>query len=212
MGESILKRFSVTLILVSASLNIIFNFLHLVQNFAGGLFFLQNYITIYLRFGELGIITGFVGLFVSANGHKALRNLSLIYMLLGFLKFLLIEFMVIGNYGFWSILITGLMLTTIVCLVICYREHDIGVLFVKGIALSIISIVYWLSMIVTSIIASYQNLVDSNMDLTMTVLPFFYIFYLIGLCTYFYEYYKEAFIYKNTMIRIQKVEKVIEEQ
>jgi len=211
MGESILKRFSVTLILVSASLNVIFNFLHLIQNFAGELLFLQNYITIYLRFGELGIITGFVGLFVSANGHKALRNFSLIYMLLGFLKFLLIEFMVIGNYGFWSILITGLMLATIVCLVICYREHDIGVLFVKGIALSIISIIYWLSMIVTSSIASYQNLVDSNMALTNTVLPFFYIFYLIGLCTYFYEYYKEAFIYKNTMIRIQKVEKVIEE-
>ena len=208
MGEYILKRFSITLILVSASLNVIFNVSNLIQIFVGGLDFLDYYIAMHLRFGELGIIFGFVGLYVSANDNKTLKNLSLIYMLLGFSKFLLVEYQLVQGYGFWSVFITGMMAAAIAMLVISKGKQASTALFVKGVALSVASGVYWLALVITSIISLYQDLNTSQMAVTHTVLPFFYVIFLIGLWVYFYEYYKEVFIYKIKMIRIQKNEEL----
>jgi hypothetical protein len=206
MGAYILKRFSITLILVSATLNIFFNIFNLIQIFIGGVDFLDMYIDLYLRFGELGIIAGFAGLYVSSNGHKALKNLSLVYLMLGSIKFLFVEFMWIENYGFWSVLITGLMLAAIVLLVTVYKENDHPTLSVKGIVLSIASSIYWIAFLVTSIISFYQDLSSEEQSATHTVLPFFYVIFMVGLCVYYHEFYKEAFIYRNQIIRIQNNE------
>ena len=206
MGEYILKRFSITLILVSASLNIIFNVSNLVQIFIGGLDFLEVYINLYLRFGDLGIIFGFVGLYVSSNQHMALKHLSLAYVMLGFLKFLLVEFMLIDGFGFWSVLITGLMLAAIVLLVTVYNENDHSTLKLKGIVLSVASSIYWIAFLATSIIVHYNDFNTEEQSVTNTVLPFFYVIFMVGLCVYYHEYYKEAFMCKNGIIRIQNNE------
>jgi len=206
MGEYILKRFSITLILVSASLNIIFNVSNLIQIFIGGLDFLEVYINLYLRFGDLGIIFGFVGLYVSSNQHTALKHLSLAYVMLGFLKFLLVEFMLINGFGFWSVLITGLMLAAIVLLVTVYKENTHSTLNVKGIMLSVASIIYWIAFLVTSITAFYQDFNMEEQSATHAVHSFFYVIFMIGLWVYYYDCYKEAFMVKNTTIRIQNNE------
>jgi hypothetical protein len=206
MGEYILKRFSITLILVSATLNILFNVSNLIQIFIGGLDFLDVYINLYLRFGDLGIIAGFVGLYVSSNGNKALKNISLVYLMLGFIKFLFVEFLWIDSHGFWSVLITGLMLAAIVLLVTVYKENDNPLLHVKGIMLSMVSIIYWIAFSATSIISFYQDFNMEEQLATHTVLPLFYVLFMVGLWIYFYECYKEAFIYKKTIIRIQNNE------
>ncbi|HBG32646.1 MAG: hypothetical protein A2084_03380 [Tenericutes bacterium GWC2_39_45] len=206
MGEYILKRFSITLILVSASLNIIFNVSSLIQIYIGGLDFLEVYINLYLRFGDLGIIFGFVGLYVSSNQHMARKHLSLAYVMLGFLKFLLVEFMLIDGFVFWSVFITGLMIAAIVLLVTVYKENDHSTLNVKGIVLSMASSIYWIAFLATSIIAHYNDFNTDEQSVTNTVLPFFYVVFMVGLCVYYYEYYKESFLCKNAIIRIQNNE------
>jgi len=204
MGEYILKRFSITLILVSTSLNIIFNLSNLIQIFAGGLDFLDVYILMHLRFGDLGIIAGFAGLYVSAQKNTSFKYLSLVYMVLGFSKFLLVEFTLIEGYGFWSVLITIMMLFALSYLVITEKEMNKPSLIVKHTFLSVVSGLYGISFAVTSIITSNREMVHPELDVTQTILPFFYVVFLIGLWIYFYEYFQLSFIHKNPMIRIQK--------
>lgn len=204
MGEYILKRFSITLILVSASLNIIFNISNLVQIYVGGLDFLDVYIQMHLRFGELGIIAGFVGLYVSAQKNSRFKYLSLVYLLLGFLRFLLVEFTLIEGYGFISVLITIMMLIVLSYLALSDKETDTPSLDVKRTFLCIVSGIYGISFAIISITFSNIEIIEPELAVTQTILPFFYVAFLIGLWVYFYDYYQVAFIHKNTMIRIQK--------
>jgi ABC-type proline/glycine betaine transport system permease subunit len=204
MGEYILKRFSITLILVSASLNIIFNISNLVQIYVGGLDFLDVYILMHLRFGELGIIAGFVGLYVSAQKNTSFKYLSLVYLLLGFSKFLLVEFTLIEDYGFWSVLLSLLMLLTLSLFILSDKKMDMPSLILKRTFLCIVSGIYGISFAITSIIVSNSETMHPELDVTQTILPFFYVTFLVGLWIYFYEYILVGFIHKNPMIRIQK--------
>jgi hypothetical protein len=193
-----LKQFSVIVIILSAILSIATHFMHQIHLYFGHLEKLYPAITIYIRFGELTLLLGFIGIFLTSK-RLQLKILSLSMVLIGVIHFFLIEFGVIAPYDNLSnvLLISKLMIITL--FVLQFRSFDLGLFMVKGYFLIFILTIYGIAYIVL-ILIDKPIVNETSTTLTGTMLTAFFILFEFGILNFFKEWYREAFTYNNKVL------------
>jgi hypothetical protein len=190
-----MKKMSIVLILLSCALTI---FSHLINQIDSLFFSLPMFypsVDIFIRFGDLLIIFGFIGLFLSTKKHPKIRLYSFIFALLGIIRFLVIDFGITESYHLIPNILLFLQTVLLTIWVLEVKTIQVPLLTIKGYSLIIISLVYYISVQIISFVP--HNQVNPSQNPTITIIPFFLILYQIGLWIFFKEWYKEAYIYKN---------------
>jgi len=190
-----LKQFSIIVIVLSAFLSIITHLLHQIHLYIGHLEMFYPAIEIYMRFGELTLLLGFTGVFLTIKQPR-IKMLSLCIIIIGSIHFFLIEFGIILSLSHSSNILLISQLVLVAMLVLQFRSYDLGLFMVKGYYLIVIVVLYGIAYMVLNIID--KPVVDSfHTTLTGTILTIFFIMFKIGLFSFFKEWYREAFTYNN---------------
>ena len=190
-----MKKMSIVLILLSCALSI---FSHLINQFDLLFFSLPMFypsVDLFIRFGDLLIIFGFIGLFLSTKKYPKIKVYSILFALLGILRFLVIDFGITEIYHFIPNILLFLQVVLLTLWVLEVKAIQIPLLTIKGYSLIIISFIYYISVQILSLLP--HNLTNLTSNPAFVVIPFFFIAYQIGLWIFFKEWYKEAYIYKN---------------
>jgi len=186
-----MKKMSIVLILLSCALTI---FSHLINQIDSLFFSLPMFypsVDLFIRFGDLLIIFGFIGLFLSTKKHPKIKVYSFIFALLGILRFLIIDFGVTESYHLVPNILLFLQVVVLTLWILEVKTIQVPLLTIKGYSLIIISFIYYISVQILSLLPNNQS------NPTIMVIPFFLVAYQIGLWIFFKEWYKEAYIYKN---------------
>jgi hypothetical protein len=182
-------------IVLSAILSISTHLLHQLHLYFGYFDMLYPAISIYLRFGELTLLIGFLGLFLTTK-RLQIRILSLCVVMIGILYFLLIEFNIVSSYDHLSNILLISKLVAITLFILQFRSYDLGLFMVKGYFLIVIVTLYTTSYIILFFID--KPVVEINRtSLSGTVLTAFFILFEFGILNFFKEWYREAFTYNN---------------
>lgn len=189
------KQFSIILILISCILGIISHILNFIGLYIGELSSYFLFSDIYVRFGELTLIIGLVGFYVTLKDNIKFKSLLMGTIIAGFFHFLIIEYGLISNIGILSSLILLIQFAVFCLFVLQFRDQEMDALRVKGFVLVSFIGVYWLAFFIISILTLV--LTQANPPISETVLPFFYVLYQIGLWIFFLELYREIYHYKN---------------
>lgn len=190
-----MKQFSIIIILVSCILGIISHIFHFTSLFLVEINSYFPFSDVYIRFGELTLIIGLVGLYVSIKDNIKFKSLLLGTIIAGFFHFLIIEYGFIANIGMISALILLVQFSVFCLFIIQFRDEETDVLRIKGYVLVGIIGIYWLAFFIISLLT--QLISQSTPPIAETVLPFFYILYQVGLYIFFLELYREIYHYKN---------------
>jgi hypothetical protein len=75
-----------------------------------------------IRFGDLTLIFGFIGLFLVISNHRIIKWLSLGFVVMGLTRFFLVEFSVIGALSMMSFVI--LIIQVIVFNNFCIQHYE----------------------------------------------------------------------------------------
>ena len=186
-----MKKMSIVLILLSCALTI---FSHLINQIDSLFFSLPMFypsVDLFIRFGDLLIIFGFIGLFLSTKKHPKIKVYSFIFALLGILRFLIIDYGVTESYHLVPNILLFLQVVVLTLWILEVKTIQVPLLTIKGYSLIIISFIYYISVQILSLLPNNQS------NPTIMVIPFFLVAYQIGLWIFFKEWYKEAYIYKN---------------
>ncbi len=190
-----MKQFSIILILLSCVLGIISRTINLIDFYFVDLDVFSTFSSLYTRFGDLTVIAGFLGVFLIVKNNMKLKTLALAIVLSGFFHFLIIEYGFISEYGVLSALILLVRFAVLILFVIQYKDEEMDALRVKGfVCISTIGI-YWLAFFIISLIPVCVTC--STPHASLTILPFFYIIFQLGLWMFILELYREIFNYKN---------------
>jgi len=190
-----MKKMSIVLILLSCALTI---FSHLINQFDSLFFSLPMFypsVDLFIRFGDLLIIFGFIGLFLSTKKHPKIKVYSFLFAFLGIIRFLVIDLGVTGNYHLIPNIILFLQIVGLTLWVLEVKTIQVPLLTIKGYAVIAISFIYYIAVQIISLLPNYQE--SANPNPAYIVITFFLIAYQIGLWIFFKEWYKEAYIYKN---------------
>ena len=190
-----MKKMSIVLILLSSALTI---FSHLINQIDSLFFSLSMFypsVDILIRFGDLLIIFGFIGLFLLTKKYPKMKLFSIMFSILGLIRFLVIDFGILDAFEMITNIVLFLQIVTLVLWLLEVKKIDAPLLTIKGYSLIMISFIYFITVLITSLIP--YDLANSSTRPTITILPFFIIAYQLGLWIYFKEWYKEAYIYKN---------------
>ena len=182
---------SIVLILLSCALTI---FSHLINQIDSLFFTLPMFypsVDLFIRFGDLLIIFGFIGLFLSTKKYPKIKVYSFLFALLGILRFLVIDFGVTESYHLVPNILLFLQVVMLTLWILEVKTIQVPLLTIKGYSLIIISFIYYISVQIISLLPNNQS------NPTIVVIPFFIVVYQIGLWIFFKERYKEAYIYKN---------------
>jgi hypothetical protein len=186
-----MKKMSIVLILLSCALTI---FSHLINQIDSLFFSLPMFypsVDLFIRFGDLLIIFGFIGLFLSTKKYPKIKVYSFLFALLGILRFLVIDFGVTESYHLVPNILLFLQVVMLTLWILEVKTIQVPLLTIKGYSLIIISFIYYISVQIISLLPNNQS------NPTIVVIPFFIVVYQIGLWIFFKEWYKEAYIYKN---------------
>ncbi|MBU1143166.1 MAG: hypothetical protein KKH92_05895 [Firmicutes bacterium] len=186
-----MQKMSIVTILLSCALTI---FSHMINQIDSMIFNLPMFypsVDIFIRFGDLMIIFGFIGLFLSTKDYPRIKLYSVLFAILGLIRFLMIDFGIMEPFGLITNILLLLQIVLLTLWLLEIKKIEIPLLTIKGYSLIAIAFVYFISLFITSIIPYEQS------NPTQTILPFFLIGYQVGLWIYFKEWYKEAYIYKN---------------
>jgi hypothetical protein len=190
-----MKKMSIVLILLSSALTI---FSHLINQIDSLIFSMPMFypsIDLLIRFGDLLIIFGFIGLFLSTKNYPKMKLYSILFATTGFIRFLIIDFGITDSFALLTNIIFLLQIVLLTLWILETKKIEIPLLIIKGYYLIVISFIYFITLEVTSLIP--YDLSNPASRPTLTILPFFLIGYQIGIWIYFKEWYKEAYVYKN---------------
>ena len=190
-----MKQFSFIIIMVSFFLGIVSRFINIIDIYFINMDVFSTFSTTYTRFGELTLIVGFLGLYLSCKSNFKIKTAAVAIVLSGFFHFLIIEYGFIAEYDFSSALILLVRLLVLVFFIMQYKDQETDGLRVKGYIGMIITGIYFLAFLIISFIP--ECIVCSAPHASLTILPFFYIIYQVGLWIFFLELYREIFNYKN---------------
>lgn len=190
-----MKQFSIILILVSCVLGIISHMINFIGIYVGELDSTLPFLSVYTRFGELTLIIGLAGLYVTYRNNYILKTLLMGTILAGFIHFLIIEYGFIPSIGVISALLLLIKFAIFMLFIMQFRDVEMDALRIKGFALISIIGVYWLAFFVISILSIF--IFQTTPTLSDLILPIFYIIYQIGLWIFFIELYREIFHYNN---------------
>ncbi|MBU1093272.1 MAG: hypothetical protein KKH01_02290 [Firmicutes bacterium] len=190
-----MKQFSIILILISAILGVVSHTLNFIGLYVEEINTLLPFLEVYTRFGELTIIIGLVGLYVTCKNKLKMKSLLLGVILAGFFHFLIIEFGFISLISIPSTIILLIQFAVFVLFILQFRDEEMDALRIKGFVLIGTIGVYWLAFFVISLLT--VTITQSNLPISETVLPFFYMLYQLGLWIFFLELYFEIYHYKN---------------
>ena len=190
-----MKQFSIVLILVSCILGVISHILNFIGLYITEIDTYFPFSGIYARFGELTLIFGLVGLYVTFKDNVKFKSLLLGTIIAGFFHFLIIEFGIISGIGLLSALILIIKFTVFSMFIYQYRDIEMDALRIKGFVLISVIGLYCLAFFVISLITIFST--QSFPSVSDTVLPFFYMIYQVGLYIFFLELYREIYRYKN---------------
>ncbi|MCF7930377.1 MAG: hypothetical protein K9L02_02580 [Acholeplasmataceae bacterium] len=190
-----MKQFSIVLILVSCILGIISHILNFIGLYIEEINSYFPFSDIYVRFGELTLIIGLVGLYVTFKDNVKFKSLLLGTIIAGFFHFLIIEFGIISGIGLLSALILMIKFSVFSMCILQFKDEEMDALRIKGFVLISVIGLYCLAFLVISFITIFTT--QSSPSISETVLPFFYMIYQAGLYIFFLELYREIYRYKN---------------
>jgi hypothetical protein len=190
-----LKKFSIILVLMYSLVLGFSYFVHIVDLFFVNMPLFYDSTHLLLRFGELIILFAFIGFFISTYKFPRLKFFSLCFSICGLLRFFAIEFSLVEQFGVIAISLIFLQLIFFILWILELKNLNIPNVFVKGYITIIMTSIYIIAMIISSLIP--YNEMQALPRATETILPFFTLLYLVGIWLLFKEWYREAFVYKN---------------
>lgn len=170
----------------------LFIYLELPLDFFAGI---NSFSSLYIRFGELTLVMGFIGLFLTVKNNSKLKYLALIFVICSFAHFMFIEFGMMITYDLVSLLSLAVRLILFTAIILQFKNVEFDALTVKGYILIATMITYFIAFIYSSFLPAC--ITCSNLSVSYLILPIFYIFLQIGIYVFFLELYREIFHYKN---------------
>ncbi|MBN2300193.1 MAG: hypothetical protein JXC31_03285 [Acholeplasmataceae bacterium] len=190
-----MKQFALILFMLSSILGIIshiFAFLDLSLTVFDRI---NLFSSLYIRFGGLTLIMGFIALYLSSDRHVKLKFLSLAFIILGFLHFILIEFGFLSTYGILSVLFVAFQLLILCAIILQFKNIELDALTIKGYISITTIIIYFIAYFYIALTPSCMTC--SQFSFSHLILPFAYVIFQIGIYVFFLELYREIYHYKN---------------
>ncbi len=193
-----MKQFSLVVILVSCFLGIVSHTANLVQLSVENVSIVNPFLNLYLRFGDLTLLMGFVGIYVISNKNKAIKAYSLSYVIVGAIQFLAIDFGLIPAFG--PLFMIGVMLKVVIFMGVIFQcsDYEIRSLTAKGNILIIALGLYGVVSAVLLILSTMQ--LDSVSLIVGLSLSIIHIVFKICVGFFFLEIYKEIFVFDNKFL------------
>lgn len=190
-----MQKMSIVLILLSSALTIFSHSINQIDSLFFSLPMFYPSVDIFIRYGDLIIIFGFIGLFLSTKKYPKMKLYCVMFSILGLIRFLIIDFGVTESFNLIPNIILLLQIVALTLWLLDVKKLEVPLLTIKSYSLIMIAFLYFVTVLVTSLIP--YELSNETSRPTLTILPFFLITYQVGIWIYFKEWYKEAYIYKN---------------
>lgn len=194
MGDLSLKQFSIVVMVSAALMN---GLAHLLGIF--NLFFdaelLSYYVSVVIRFGELGLIMGCVLIYLVIKNNRHVKAFAILFSMIGISRFFLIEFSMIRVLDVYATVLLMIQLSLLCFLFKSMSQMRIPILIIKSRVSTLLIAIFGLSSIILTILPKSSN--ERSILMISAVSSMVYIVYQIGVYIYFKEWYKEAYTYGN---------------
>lgn len=191
-----MKQISIVLIALSAALGIFTHLSHQIHLYYGQFEFLYPGISIYMRYGDLTLMLGFFGLFLSDHDHMKQRYVAMLLALIIVINFMLIDFNAIEQFGLTSSVLVTLKLILLSIYIIEIKKNSLeSVINHHYILIGVIAL-YDLIFVVLSLF--FQPQITINMTSTSgTIITFFFILFQMTILIIFKGWYTESYIHQK---------------
>lgn len=149
---------------------------------------MQPLIAALIRFGDLTLIFGFIGLFLILTNRDLIKWLSLGFSVIGVLRFFLIEFSLIDVFSLISFLLLVVQISFLIMFVLKISEQNRTSIAHKGYLVIGLTILYCISILILMFMANQPQTLNES------ILAVFYIGFQLGLWMFFKQWYKERTI------------------
>jgi hypothetical protein len=193
-----LKQIGMIFILVATLLNALSHLIHFIHTGFFDLALLYPTNELFLRFGDFFLSIGFLALCIGIKKDRITRWIVFLIMILGLMKFFFVEFGFLAQDTLSLNLLVTCHAISFILLIWRIKTKSCPLLTIKGYIIIIPIIMFILALHITSFIPYHEF--NAMPRATESILPIFYTLYQLGLCIYFYEWYKEGFLYKNDVL------------
>jgi uncharacterized membrane protein len=146
-----------------------------------------------IRFGDLTLIFGFIGLFLVISNHRIIKWLSLGFVVMGLTRFFLVEFSVIGALSMMSFVILIIQVLFLITFLYNIMKQNSSLMVHNGYLIIGLTFLYCLSILFAMMIS------NQPLALVESILAIFYIGFQVGLWMFFKQWYKELNISTNQL-------------
>jgi len=198
MGDLLLKQFSIVVLISASLMNGFSHLFHIFNLFFDDIDLFTYYVAIVMRFGDLGLMLGAVGLYLSIKTKPNVRVYAILYSIFGLMRFLGLEYAFLTRHDWID---TLLLITQIATLILFFKSMSLSqvpILHVKRKISSILLYLFAICSVFFIFIPTSSNSLFSQ--ISSVSLSFLYIIYQIGIYLYFQEWYKEAYTYHNILL------------
>jgi hypothetical protein len=195
MGDLLLKQFSVVVMLSAALMNALSHLFFVFNLFSEDLKLFPYYVSVIIRFGDLGLIIGSFALFLVIKTQKNVKRYAIMFSIIGIIRFFMTEFSLILGHDVYDTVLLIMQLSMMCLFFNAMTQNQVPLLNIKSrISTTLLSVV-GLSSVLFYIV---PELTWTELSLFFSALPsLIYILYQLGIYIYFQEWYKEAYTYHN---------------
>jgi len=198
MGDLLLKQFSIVVMISAALMNGLSHIFNIFNLFFDDIDLFSYYATVVMRFGDLGLMIGAVGLYLSIKTKRVVRGYAILYAIIGMVRFLSLEYALIISHGFIDTFLIITQLSTMILFFKAMPLNQVPILNVKSRISSGLLYLFGIFSVMLIFMPTSSNQLYILIISVSTSL--FYIIYHIGVYIYFQEWYKEAYTYHNILL------------
>jgi hypothetical protein len=198
MGDLPLKQFSVVVMLSATLMNTLSHLFFVFNLFVDSLQLFPYYVSVIMRFGDLGLIIGSFALYLVIKTQKNLRAFAILFAIIGIIRFLMKEFSFIMSQDVFDTVLLIMQLSMMCFFFNAMSQNRVPLLNIKSkVSITLLTLFGFSSIILTII----PQLGFSWLSLFISAFSsLVYILYQIGIYIYFQEWYKEAYTYHNACL------------
>jgi hypothetical protein len=198
MGDLLLKQFSIVVMISAALMNGLSHIFNIFNLFFDDIDLFSYYATVVMRFGDLGLMMGAVGLYLSIKTNRVVRGYAILYAIIGMVRFLSLEYALIISHGFIDTFLIITQLSTMILFFKAMPLNQVPILNVKSRISSGLLYLFGIFSVMLIFMPTSSNQLYTLIISVSTSL--IYIIYQIGVYIYFQEWYKEAYTYHNILL------------
>jgi len=153
------------------------------------------YVSVIIRFGDLGLIIGSFALYLVIKTQKNVKAFAIMFSIIGIIRFFMKEFSIISSQDVFDTILLIMQLSMMCFFFSAMSQNHVPLLNIKSrVSIALLSFFGLASVLLT--IIPELSLAWLSL-LTSAFSSLIYILYQLGIYIYFQEWYKEAYTYHN---------------